>query len=68
MKEELDCEMLQEFVSDKTVGLNNIHPRVLTELADVIARLLFLMFESLWPSLREVVEIKRLLRRVDVVG
>lgn len=43
-KEELACEMLQEFVSDKIIGPNNIHTRVLTELADVTSRLLFLIF------------------------
>lgn len=65
MREELVCEMLQQFVSNKTIGPNSIHPRVLTELADVTARLLLLIFENLWRSLRDAVEIKILPRRVD---
>ncbi|GAB0179917.1 mitochondrial enolase superfamily member 1 [Grus japonensis] len=48
VKEELVCELLQELVPYKLMGPDNIHPRVLTELSDIVARLLSIIFEKLW--------------------
>ena len=48
VKEELVCELLQELVPYKLMGPDNIHPRVLTELSDIVARLFSIIFEKLW--------------------
>jgi len=38
VKEELICELLQELGPYRLMDPDNIHPRVLRELADIIAR------------------------------
>lgn len=46
MKKELACELLQELDPNKSMDPNTIHPRMLRELADIIARLLSITFEK----------------------
>ncbi|KAK4832290.1 hypothetical protein QYF61_021689 [Mycteria americana] len=55
VKEELVCELLQELDLYKLKGPDNIHPRVLSELSDVIARPLSLIFENFpWESYERI--------------
>ncbi|KAF4804711.1 hypothetical protein TURU_005378 [Turdus rufiventris] len=46
MKKELACELLHELDPNKSMDRNTIHPRVLRELAAIIARLLSIIFEK----------------------
>lgn len=49
-KEELVFELLQKLDFYKLLGPDNIHPRVLRELADIIVRLHPIISEKLWRS------------------
>jgi len=55
VKEELVCELLQDLDPYKLMDPDSIHLRVLRQLADVIVRLLSIIFEKLWRS-RDVSE------------
>ena len=46
VKDKLVCELLQELDPYKLMSPDNRHLRVLRELPDVIARLLFIIFEK----------------------
>ena len=55
VKEKLVCEILQELDPCKSMGLDNIHLRVLRELVDIVARPLSIIFKKLW-RLKDVPE------------
>jgi len=48
VNEELVCELLQELDPYRFMGSENNHPRMLRELADIIARLLSTVLEKSW--------------------
>ena len=50
MKEELVHELLQELDPYKSMGPDAIHPRVLRDLADIIARPLYIIFKKSWRT------------------
>lgn len=50
VEEKLVCELLQELDHYKSMGPDNVHPRLLEELADILMRLLSVTFEQLWRS------------------
>lgn len=47
-KEELEWDLLEELDPSKSMGLDVLHPRVFSELADVVARPLSVIFERAW--------------------
>ncbi|KFV62283.1 hypothetical protein N307_08005, partial [Dryobates pubescens] len=53
VSEDQVCDHLMKLKVFKSMGPNGIHPQVLRELADEVARLLFITFQKSWQS-REV--------------
>lgn len=43
-----DC--LKNVNTHKTTGLDEMHPRILRELADIVVKPLFMIFKKSWPS------------------
>lgn len=50
VQEKLVRELLQKLDPYKSMGPDNVHPRLLRELADILMRLLSIISEQLWRS------------------